>query len=104
MNKNRGEMWETRSAESLKWTIAGLKSHLTRKVNQARTRKQKSAITAEYELKIQNTINDFEQYNLAVKRHNAAVKANATRKNVLAEACAKTSKKSSRKSMKVSVR
>ena len=97
-------MWETRSEESLKWTIAGLKSHLTRKVNQARTRKQKDAITAEYELKIQSAINDFEQYNLAAKRHNAAVKANATRKNVLAEACAKTFKKSSRKSMKVSVR
>lgn len=79
---NRSEMWTSVSDESMKWTVAGFKSHLTRNLKKARTARQKNEVKTYWESRIQNYIDTVRSHNAAVKRHNAAVKANATRKAV----------------------
>jgi len=59
--------------------IAGFKSHQTRLTKQARTRKEKLMIVAEYQQKIQDAIEDHSCFVTEAKRHNAAVKAAQTR-------------------------
>lgn len=98
---NRSEMWETISETSMKMSVAGFKSHLTRNLKKARTSKQKTEVKNFWETKIQEYIDYVKVHNESVKRHNAAVKANRTRKSVKAEtpyqkACKRSIRVSSR--------
>ena len=77
---NRSELWTGVSSESMKWAVAGFKSHLTRNLKKAKTARQKAVVKDFWENKIQSYIEETLAHNIAVKRHNAAVKANATRK------------------------
>lgn len=82
---NRSELWTGVSSESMKWVVAGFKSHLTRNLKKAKTARQKAAVKDFWENKIKSYIEETLAHNIAVKRHNAAVKANATRKATRAE-------------------
>lgn len=76
---NRSELWTVPTEKNLKQSIAGYKANCTRLMNKARTRNEKNRIHAEYTAKIAEVEQMFHTNVLAVKRHNAAVKANATR-------------------------
>lgn len=82
---NRSELWTGVSSESMKWAVAGFKSHLTRNLKKAKTARQKAVVKDFWENKIKSYIEETLAHNNAVKRHNAAVKANATRKAARAE-------------------
>lgn len=78
--KAKNELWNVPTEKTLANRIAGFKSHQTRLMNLAKSRKQKLTIHDEYEQKIWDAINGHQQEQIDAKRHNAAVKANATRK------------------------
>ena len=77
---NRSELWAVPTEKNLKQSVAGYKANCTRLMNKARSRAEKARIHAEYAAKIAEVEQMFHTNVLAVKRHNAAVKANAARK------------------------
>ena len=91
---NRNEMWESISEEKMKLAVAGFKSHLTRNLKKAHTSRKKAEIKNYWETKIAKYLEDTRLHNESVKRHNASVKANATRK--AKKSCKSTCKRSVR--------
>ena len=77
---NRSELWAVPTEKNLKQSVAGYKANCTRLMNKARSRAEKARIHAEYTAKIAEAEQMFHTNVLAVKRHNAAVKANAARR------------------------
>ncbi len=77
---NRSELWVAYSEKSIKQKAAGYKSACTKALANATSKTQRAEIAKHYQKRIDAMIAECEMHNSKVVRHNAAVKANETRK------------------------
>jgi len=94
---DKSQLWDIYTDEKICQKAAGYKAACTKALSKAISKKAKSDIVAFYAEKIQNMLAECNEHNSSAVRHNAAVKANETRKNT-------SSRRASRVCMTVSKR
>lgn len=85
MNKienKRSELWEPFTEQKIKQKMAGYKAACVRALMKATTKSQRNQIVEHYANAINNMFEECEEHNARVVRHNAAVKAHATRRSM----------------------
>ena len=77
---NKSELWPVYTMEQMVHKAAGYKAAASRKLMVAKSRCEKDKIINECLEKIKRMLDDCNKHNLEAVRHNAAVKAHATRR------------------------
>lgn len=78
--RKTNELWEMPTDKSLRQSLAGFRANMNRILKQEMNEKRRTAITCEYNRKIENAIKSHYEDITATKLHNAAVKAVRTRR------------------------
>jgi len=94
IENKRDELWTPFTEQKIKQKAAGYKAACVRALMKATTKSQRAQITKHYADAIDNMVAACKEHNAKVVRHNAAVKAHATRRSMKSNStCTNTGKR-----------
>lgn len=91
IENKRSELWTPFTEQKIKQKAAGYKAACVRALMKATTKFQRTQIIKHYADAINEMTAACEEHNAKVVRHNAAVKAHATRRSMRSNSAASTS-------------